>query len=79
MENWCTSRKFAKFCNCLKLLKVRKGVHQVMKFNKNNRLENLGYPPLGSSISRPWGAPILAYNIRKSKNKKGGELEGLTL
>ncbi len=75
MENWCTSRKFAKFCNCLNLLKVRKGVHQLMKFNRNNGLEKLGYPPSGSSISRRWGAPIWAYNIAKSKNKKGGELK----
>lgn len=49
-----------------------------MKYNENKELEKIEHSSLGSSNFNLWGAPILYSNILKSKNKKGGELEGLT-
>lgn len=75
---WCTSRKNAFFYNLLILLNIKKGVHQVMKLNKNKDLDNFGDHPLEISESNPWGAPILLSNLLKLINKKWTVLEGLT-
>jgi hypothetical protein len=69
------SRKGGKYLNSLFL---KKEVHQGMKWNENIRLAAIWGSPCKSGNRQSGGVPELLSNLLKFKEKKGGELEGLT-
>ncbi|MDI6754784.1 MAG: hypothetical protein QME78_10375 [Thermodesulfobacteriota bacterium] len=62
----------------MKLLEIKKKVHQGMKTNKIKWLEfkeNIRWKVAPPCL---WGVPLLDSNSLKLQKEKGGELEGLT-